>query len=76
MIREQAMFAGHTTSSFPFAWLSPFLENLFMYLAVKMTHGVHSCAASNACSDFSLSLSTGKERKTEGTAAQFCKLKR
>lgn len=45
MIREQAMFAGLTTSSSPFAWLSPFLETLFMYLAVKMTHRVHSCAA-------------------------------
>lgn len=45
MIKEQAMFADLTTSSFPFTWLFPFLENLFMYLAVKMTHRVHSCAA-------------------------------
>lgn len=45
MIREQAVFAGLTTSSSPFAWLSPFLGNLFMYLAVTMTHRVHSCAA-------------------------------
>lgn len=45
MIRKQAVFAGLTMSSSPFTWHSPFLENLFMYLAVKMTHRVHSCAA-------------------------------
>lgn len=45
MIRGLAMSTGLKTTSSLFASLSPFLGNLFMYLAVTMTHSVHSCAA-------------------------------
>lgn len=79
LIREQAVFAGLTTSSSPFAWLSSFLGN-FVYAFGCYSDPQSSLLCcmrhSNACSDFSQSLSTGKERKTEGIAVQFCKLKR
>jgi len=78
VIRKQAMFAGLTTGSSPFACLSPFLGNLFRYLAVTMTHRVHSCAARSIQmpAEISVCLSQQGKKESEGTAAQLCKLKR